>query len=114
MFTEDDKAFLDRLGTRSEAGLSASDPSHAQLHQAISTLRGWLRDADSVDAAAAAEVDDLLDAISWACSASDLMRARGLARQLARAVRALDLRGSRSMSVLDIAQQIRALVVLAA
>ena len=113
MFTNDDARFLRRLGTRADAALASADPSSERLHATISGLRDALRHS-GVDPASRAGVDDLLDAIGWACSAGDRERARLLAAGLPRAVRELDLPGLRAMRVVDAAQQIRTLVVLAA
>lgn len=114
MFTNDDTAFLDRLGRRAEAGLSSADPTAEQLSHAIDTLRASVREPSPADPGALVEVDGLLDAVWSASAAGDAALARQLAGRLARAVRGLDLPGSRAMNVLDVAQQIRALVVLAA
>ncbi len=113
MFTNDDARFLDRLGARADATLAAVDPSSARLHATISGLRDAL-DHSGVDSASRAGVDDLLDAIGWACSSGDRDRARLLAAGLPRAVRELALPGLRAMRLVDAAQQIRTLVVLAA
>lgn len=114
MFTKDDEAFLDRLGGRAQAALGRSDPTAEQLHHAIDSLRRSLTSAPGIDPDLLSEVDDLLDAVWWASSAGENDRAREMASRLARSIRALNLPGSRAMSVVDAAQQIRALVVLAA
>lgn len=114
MFTHEDMAFLDRLGQRADAGLSASDPTAEQLHHAIDTLRASLRAPSLADPGALVEADALLDAVWTASAAGDATLARQLASRLARTVRSLDLPGARAMNLLDVAQQIRALVVLAA
>ena len=113
MFTNDDARFLQRLGNRADAALASADPSSDRLHSTIAGLRDALHQA-GIDSAARARVDDLIDAIEWACSAGDRDRARLLAAGLPRAVRELDLPGLRAMRVVDAAQQIRTLLVLAA
>lgn len=114
MFTNDDTAFLERLGARAEARLCSADAGADQLHHAIDSLRRSLRAQEDLDPAVLVDIDTLLDAVGWATQAGDRHRARQLAAQLARSIRALDLPGLRAMSVIDAAQQIRALVVLAA
>lgn len=113
MFTNDDARFLQRLGTRADAALASADSSSQRLRSTIAGLRDALDDSE-VDSASRAGVDDLLDAIAWACSSGDRERARMLAGGLPRAVRDLHLPGLRAMRVVDAAQQIRTLVVLAA
>jgi len=114
MFTNDDTAFLDRLGTRADAALGPADATSDQLRRAIAGLRSSLSAQSDLDQALAAEVDALLDAVWWASSAGDRPEARQYAARLARTVRALCLPGARAMQVVDAAQQIRTLVVLAA
>lgn len=114
MFTHDDCDFLDRLGRRAEARLSAADPSLDRLHAAIENLRGVLRDHRSVDDLRRAELDELLDVIWWSSAAGDSGVAREQATALAHGVRRLTADGVRSMTMVDAAQQIRTLVVLAA
>jgi hypothetical protein len=114
MFTKDDTAFLGRLGARAEVLLCSADAGADQLHHTIHGLRRSLRAQPDIDPAVLVELDTLLDAVGWAFQAGDRNRARRLATQLARQIRALDLPGLRAMSVVDAAQQIRALVVLAA
>jgi hypothetical protein len=113
MFTNDDAGFLQRLGARADAALASADSSSDRLRSSIAGLRDAL-DHSGVDAASRAGVNDLLDAIGWACSSGDRERARMLAAGLPRAVRDLHLPGLRAMQVVDAAQQIRSLVVLAA
>jgi hypothetical protein len=113
MFTTDDARFLQRLGTRADTALASADPSSERLHATIAGLREAL-DHSGADPASRASVADLLDSIGWACSVGDKQRARLLAAGLPRAVRDLDLPGLRAMRVVDAAQQIRTLVVLAA
>ena len=113
MFTNEDARFLQRLGARADAALAPADPSSDRLHAAIAGLRDSLEQYGA-DSGSSAEVSALLDAIEWACSAGDRDRARLLAASLPRAVRELDLPGLRAMRVVDAAQQIRTLVVLAA
>ena len=113
MFTKDDARFLQRLGSRADAALASTDPSSVRLHAPIAGLRDALHQGGN-DSAARASVDELLDANEWAGSAGDRDRARLLAAGLPRAVRELDLPGLRAMRVVDAAQQIRTLVVLAA
>jgi len=114
MFTNDDSGFLDRLGARADATLSSADATSDQLHRTIAGLRSSLSHQPGLDAELAAEVDALLDAVWWASCAGDRARARAHAARLAHAIRALCLPGSRAMRVVDAAQQIRTLVVLAA
>lgn len=114
MFTKSDQAFLDRLGARAEVSLGRADPTADQLHHAIDSLRRMLASSPDIDVNVLGDVDDLLDAVWWASSSGEIARAREMAARLARSIRALDLPGSRSMSVVDAALQIRALVVLAA
>lgn len=114
MFTENDQAFLSRLGQQADYRLSAADPTRERLHHAIDDLRASLRSAPDVDTVAREQVGDLLDAVWWASTAGDRPRARSLASALTRAIRSLDISGLRAMRVLDTAQQIRSLVVLAA
>jgi hypothetical protein len=114
MFTQDDRDFLDRLGRRAQIRLATTDPSIDRLHAAIEGLRGVLRDQRSVDDSRRAELDELLDLIWWASSAGDSGVARERAAALAHGVRRLSLDGVRSMTMVDAAQQIRTLVVLAA
>ena len=114
MFTHDDRQFLDRLGRRAQTRLAAADPSIDRLHTAIQSLRAVLRRQRSVDDARRAELDDLLDVIWWASTAGDQKVAREQAAALARGVRGLETDGLRSMTMVDAAQQIRTLVVLAA
>jgi hypothetical protein len=114
MFTNDDAAFLDRLGRRADAVLGSADATSDQLWRAIAGLRSSLSAEACLDQGLAAEVDVLLDAVWWASSAGDRPRARDHAARLARTVRELRLPGPRAMQVVDAAQQIRTLVVLAA
>ena len=114
MFTQDDCRYLDRLGRRAQTRLAAADPSIDRLHAAIQSLRGVLRRQRSVDDLRRAELDDLLDVIWWASTAGDQKVAREQAAALARGVRGLQLDGVPSMTMVDAAQQIRTLVVLAA
>lgn len=115
MFTDDDLAFLNRLGTRSEAHLAGADPTRDQLHAAISAMRAGL-DAAAAESGTSrtSEVNDLLDGVWWAICASDAARAREHAARLVHAVRDLTLPGLQGMRMVDAAQQIRSLVVLAA
>jgi hypothetical protein len=115
MFTDDDLAFLNRLGARSEARLAGLDASKDQLHAAISAVRGLLVTA-SVDVSSrdVDEVNGLLDAVWWAVCAGEGARAREHAARLAHAVRDLSLPGLQAMRLVDAAQRIRSLVVLAA
>jgi hypothetical protein len=114
MFTKDDIAFLDSLGTRAQARLADADPTTERLLGAIHGLRGSLASLPEVEHADICEIEDLLDAVWWASSAGDCPRARVLAARLARRIRALEISGLRAMRVVDAAQQIRTLVVLAA
>lgn len=113
MFTNDDTAFLDRLGQRADFALSSADPCSQRLRVAIAMLRAAL-DLHAVDPQRRGELDGLLDAIAWSSDAGDRDLARRHAAALARAVRGLDLQGMRAMRMVDAAQQIRTLVVLAA
>lgn len=113
MFTKDDSAFLDALDLRAHARLSDADPTPDRLHAAIEQLRAWLG-STRIGQTAADQLNDLLDAVWWASCAGDCARARRLAASLAREVRELDLRGLPAMRVVEAAQQIRTLVVLAA
>lgn len=114
MFTKQDQTFLDRLGARADACLGRADPTPHQLHQAIDNLRRCLVASPGIDPLVLDELDELLDAVWWASTAGESARARQMASRLARSIRALNLPGMRAMSVVDAAQQIRALVVLAA
>lgn len=115
MFTDDDLAFLNRLGARSEARLAASDASKDQLHAAISAVRAVLGTASAdVSSRDLVEVNDLLDAVWWAICAGEGARARDHATRLAHAARDLSLPGLQAMRLVDAVQQIRSLVVLAA
>lgn len=114
MFTNDDLAFLARLGARAQVRLSASDSSSDRLLAAIGYLREVLVAHPDLDPARRVEVENLLDGVWWASSAGERHRARGFAAQLTRVVRRLDLQDLRAMRVVDAAQQIRTLVVLAA
>lgn len=114
MFTESDQAFLAKLGQQAEHRLASADPMHDRLHHAIDDLRASLSSAPDIDAASRDQVGDLLDAVWWASTAGDRPRARALASALTRTIRTLDLSGLAAMRVLDTAQQIRSLVVLAA
>ncbi len=115
MFTDDDMAFLDRLGARSQARLAGADPTREQLHAAISAMRASLHAASAESGTSLAdELDDLLDGVWWAICAGDGARAREHAARLVHAVRDLDVSGLQSMRMVDAAQQIRSLVVLAA
>lgn len=134
MFTNDDREFLERLGARAHTSLARADPTREQLHAAITRLRAAVlapdAGADGADPRGGGvvgqgvdgqgrsdqlrEIGDLLDVIEWSMSAGERDRARAHAATLARAVRRLDLPGSRAMRAVDAAQQIRSLVVLAA
>lgn len=123
MFTDDDREFLDRLGVRAQASLSASDTTIEQLRAAIRALRSAVAPSPGADegadegaegAARLDQVHTLLDVIEWSTSSGERERARTHAAALARAVRELNLSGMRAMRAVDAAQQIRCLVVLAA
>lgn len=119
MFTPDDEAFLERLALRANTSLSSSDPSADRLHAAIRSLRATVTDdahpcSDDAHAEQVEHISDLLDLIEWSTSAGERQRARHFAALLARAVRGLNLPGSRAMRAVDAAQRIRSLVVLAA
>jgi hypothetical protein len=123
MFTDDDREFLDRLGVRAQASLSASDTTIEQLRAAIRALRSAVAPSPVADegadegaegAARLDQVHTLLDVIEWSTSSGERERARTHAAALARAVRELNLSGMRAMRAVDAAQQIRCLVVLAA
>lgn len=114
MFTSDDDAFLERLGLRADTRLSGADPATQRLDAAITGLRSVLSAQPAPDRAAMDEVEGLLDAVWWTSSAGEHDQARRHAAHLARAIRRLGLPGLRAMRIVDAAQQIRTLVVLAA
>lgn len=113
MFTETDRAFLERLDVRAEACLAAADSASGRLRTAIAGLRELLGAADA-SSPRPAELDRLLDAVWSAAAEHDPGRARAHARLLVHAVRDLGLDPRSTWCAVAAAQEIGSLVVLAA
>jgi hypothetical protein len=115
MFTDTDLAFLTRLDARADAALAGRDSAPQRLGHALETVRVMLTlDSEGPLPPAFAEVDDMLDAISFASALGDVDQARRAAAQLAHAVADLPISGPRLMRALSAALEVRSLVVVAA
>lgn len=113
MFTDSDRAFLDRLDVRAESTLAHVDDPRVRLRVALEALRAMLPGREQRSAASLeAQVEGLLDDVWWATSTNDAALARSAAGRLARAVRDLGLDGLGALRATSTALEIRTLVVL--
>jgi uncharacterized protein (DUF2267 family) len=113
VFTETDRAFLERLDARAQACLSPADSARGRLRTAITGLRQLVGAAEA-SCTPSAELHRLLDEVWSAAAEHDPGRARTHARHLVHAVRGLGLDPRSAWCAVATAQEIGSLVVLAA